>query len=70
MEITITADDASLAQDHGSVALLVGTAEDGTRVSFGAEHRLASAILEALLMEHEDEISVSVAEWQIVGVLA
>lgn len=64
MEVTITADDIASLEDHGSVVLLTGTDEDGSRVTFAGEPRMIDDVARAVMFDDED-VTVFVEIWQI-----
>lgn len=63
MQITITKADLPYVRDEGSVLVFTGTAENGDRVSFGADHRPAWALYENVL--EEGEAQAEVESWQV-----
>ena len=65
MQITITKADLPYVRDEGSVLVFTGTAENGDRVSFGADHRPAWALYEGVLEEGEAEAEVE--SWQVLS---
>lgn len=67
MLITITETDLATLQDHGSVALITGTNEDGQRVQFAVEPRYLDDIGNALVFGEESEVDVEIEGWQIYG---
>lgn len=67
--ITLTLDDVSTAVDHGSTVSIVGTDSKGKRVAFAGDARPMCQVLEALVMDQEDEITVEVEPWQILGLV-
>jgi len=67
MIITITEADLATLRDHGSVALITGTSEDGRRVQFGLEPRYLDDIGNALIFGEESEVDVEIEGWQIYG---
>lgn len=68
MHVTITADDISSLEGHGSVGLLTGTGEDGERVTFAGEPRMIDDIAQTLLLDEDEDITVFVEDWQIMRV--
>lgn len=67
MVVTLVEEDIVTIQDHGSVALITGTNEDGERVTFGVDPRALDDIGRALIFGEEFEITVEVEGWQIMG---
>jgi hypothetical protein len=65
MQITITKEDLIHARDEGTIIVLTGTDEQtGDRVSFGADHRPATALYEAAL-EQDEPVVAEVDGWQV-----
>jgi hypothetical protein len=65
MQITITKEDLIHARDEGTIIVLTGTDEQtGDRVSFGADHRPATALYEAAL-EQDEPVVAEVDDWQV-----
>ena len=67
MIITLTEADLATLQDHGSVALITGTNDEGERVQFGLEPRYLDDIGNALVFGEEPEVDVEIESWQIFG---
>lgn len=65
MTVTLSIDDFSTVQDHGSVVLITGTGEEGQRVTFGIEPRMLDDI--AGLVLDEGDMDVWVESWAIMG---
>jgi hypothetical protein len=61
MEITVD----RIVSDQGSIVVFEGLNEDSLRVSFGADHRPAQAIADALASGEEPVCFVE--DWQILG---
>ena len=70
MLITLTGQDVATVDDHGSIVVITGTAEDGSRVTFGGDPRPMADIVLALLGDEEDEVTVDVEGWQITRQIA
>lgn len=70
MFVTLVEDDLATLQEHGSIALITGTNEDGARVTFGVDARMIEDIGMALIFGEEFETTVEVEGWQIVGTVA
>lgn len=68
MQVTLTITDIETAVDHGSVVQITGTNEEGQRVTFAGDTRPMLQVMEALVTDVEDEITVEVEDWQISGV--
>ena len=60
MRIAIT----DIVADHGSVVVFEGIDEGGFTVRFGADHRMAQAIVDALHRSEDPEAEVE--SWQFV----
>lgn len=58
MNVTVTKADLPCVRDEGTVLVFTGTAENGDRVSFGADHRPAWALYEGVLEEGEAQAEV------------
>jgi hypothetical protein len=58
MQITILKEDLIHVRDEGTIIVFTGTAENGDRVSFGADHRPAWALYEGVLEEGEAQAEV------------
>lgn len=67
MLVTITEADLATLRDHGSVALITGTNEEGQRVQFGLEPRALDDIAGALTFGEEPEVNVEIEGWQVYG---
>lgn len=65
MTVTLSIGDFSTVQDHGSVVLITGTAEDGQRITFGVEPRMLDDL--AGIAMGDDDVDVWVESWQIMG---
>lgn len=65
MTVTLSIDDFSTVQDHGSIVLITGTGEEGQRVTFGVEPRMLDDI--AGLAMGDGDVDVWVEGWQIMG---
>jgi hypothetical protein len=61
--VTVT----GLVRDEGSIVVLRGLDEDGCNVIFGADHRMAQDILDALGMG--DEPVAEVPDWAFLRVI-
>jgi hypothetical protein len=64
MQITITKEDLIHARDEGTVIVFTGTDENGDRVTFGADHRPATALYEAAL-EQSEPVCAEVDDHQV-----
>lgn len=58
MNVTVTKADLPYVRDEGTVLVFTGTAENGDRVDFGADHRPAWALYEGVLETGEAEAEV------------
>lgn len=68
--VTLTDLDIATAVDCGSVVVITGTDVDTQeRVTFAGDTRPMLQVMEALVMDVEDEITVDVEEWQIRNVM-
>jgi hypothetical protein len=65
--ITLTIEDLATLASHGSVWSITGTGEDGERVTFGGEPRLMDDVAGALMIGDEDEVEVSIEDWQVLS---
>lgn len=65
MQVTVTAEDLDTARNEGSVLLVTGTTEDGTRVRFAGDHRPMAGFL--AVVEDEGEATAEVESWQVLG---
>jgi hypothetical protein len=66
MQITITKEDLIHARDEGTIIVFTGTDENGDRVTFGADHRPATALYEAAL-EQDEPVCAEVESWQVIS---
>lgn len=66
MIVIVSEDDLTEVSDQGSVVLFVGTSEEGKRVRFGVDHRMAWGLHEAV--QAHGEIPAEVEGWQVMGV--
>lgn len=59
--------ESSQWEDHGSVIVVTGTSEDGTKaIRFGGDHRPMGGLYEAV--QEQGEIACEVEPWQVSGV--
>jgi hypothetical protein len=65
MRVTVTVADLAAGQDHGSVWVLTGTADDGARVTFGGDHRPMRGLADAVM--EQGEVEAEVEPWQVLG---
>lgn len=67
--VTLIDTDVATAIDHGSVVRITGTdSETGERVTFAGDHRPMGQVMEALVMDVEDEVEVEVEDYQVLRV--
>ena len=67
MQITINNQDLLSARDEGTVMVLTGTAENGDRVTFGADRRPADDLADAVVNSLDGEITAEVESWQVLS---
>jgi hypothetical protein len=65
MRVTITAQDAETARFEGTVIVLTGTADDGSRVTFAGDRRPMNELGDAVLAD--GEATAEVESWQVLS---
>lgn len=67
MQIEITKEDLIHARDEGTIIVFTGTDDEtGDRVTFGADHRPATALYEAAL-EQSEPVAAEVEPYQVLS---
>lgn len=65
MLVTLDTGTLDEIENHGSVVLFVGNTDEGKRVSFAVDHRMAGDLLDHLITY--EEVQIEVEGWQIWG---
>jgi hypothetical protein len=61
LQVTVT----ELVANEGTIVLFAGHTEDGTRVTFGCDHRMAGPLAEAVMLD-QDPVA-DVPPWSVLG---